>query len=141
MVINVSNDTDYIVNIKKISKIIKQIIKEEYRDGDFELNIFLTDNKTIEEYNSKYRGKSTPTDVLSFEYGLKEETIGDIVISIEMIKEQAKNFNNTFEEEFFYILIHGVLHILGYNHTDTDDQEGEMFKIQNKYFKKFYEEG
>ncbi|MDK2946166.1 rRNA maturation RNase YbeY [Geotoga petraea] len=141
MVINVSNNTDNFVNIKKINKIVKQIIKEEYQDGNFELNIFLTDNKTIEEYNSKFRGKSIPTDVLSFEYGLKEEIIGDIVISIEMIKEQAKNFNNTFEEEFFYILIHGVLHILGYDHTNTDDQEEEMFKIQNKYFKKYYEEG
>jgi len=141
MVINVNNNTDNFVNIKKIKKIVKQIIKEEYQDGNFELNIFLTDNKTIEEYNSKFRGKSIPTDVLSFEYGLKEEIIGDIVISIEMIKEQAKNFNNTFEEEFFYILIHGVLHILGYDHTNTDDQEEEMFKIQNKYFKKYYEEG
>jgi len=141
MVINVSNNPDNFVNIKKINKIVKQIIKEEYQDGNFELNIFLTDNKTIEEYNSKFRGKSIPTDVLSFEYGLKEEIIGDIVISIEMIKEQAKNFNNTFEEEFFYILIHGVLHILGYDHTNTDDQEEEMFKIQNKYFKKYYEEG
>lgn len=141
MVININNQTEQDINIEKTGRIIKEIIKEEYKDGNFELNILLTDNKTIKEYNSNYRGKSAPTDVLSFEYGLKEKIIGDIVISIEKIKEQSKSFNNTFEEEFFYILIHGVLHILGYNHSETDDQEEEMFKIQNKYFKKYYEEG
>jgi probable rRNA maturation factor len=141
MVINIDNQTEQEVNIEKINKIVKKVITEEYKDGDFELNILLTDNKTIKEYNSNYRGKSVPTDVLSFEYGLKEKIIGDIVISIEKIEEQSKSFNNSLEEEFFYILIHGVLHILGYDHTDTDDQEEEMFKIQNNYFKRYYEEG
>lgn len=141
MIINVTNQTNEVINIKKVNEISKKIIIEEFEDGEFELNIFLTDNKTITEYNSNYRGKSTPTDVLSFEYGLKEKIIGDIVISIERIKEQAKSFDNSFEEEFFYILIHGILHILGYDHNETDDKKEKMFEIQNKYYKKYYEEG
>jgi len=141
MIINITNQTNEVINIKKVNEISKKIIIEEFEDGEFELNIFLTDNKTITEYNSNYRGKSTPTDVLSFEYGLKEKIIGDIVISIERIKEQAKSFDNSFEEEFFYILIHGILHILGYDHNETDDKKEKMFEIQNKYYKKYYEEG
>ena len=141
MIININNQIDEEVNIEKIENVCKKIILEEYQDGDFELNILLSDNETIKEYNSNFRGKSTPTDVLSFEYGLKENIIGDIVISIERIKEQAENFNNSFEEEFFYILIHGVLHILGYNHKETDEKEEKMFEIQKKYFNKYYEEG
>lgn len=141
MTININNQTKKEINEKKIERIVKYIIKEEFKDGDFELNILLTDNQTIEKYNLNYRGKSGPTDVLSFEYGLKEKIIGDIVISVEQINNQSKQFNNTFEEEFFFILIHGVLHILGYEHTDTYNQEEEMFKIQNKYFKKYFQEG
>ncbi len=61
---------------------------------------------------------------MSFAYGLNEEVIGDIVVSVETIDKQSTEFGNSFEEEFFYILIHGVLHIVGYDH-ETSEQDAK----------------
>ncbi|WP_240739208.1 rRNA maturation RNase YbeY [Marinitoga lauensis] len=63
--------------------------------------------------------------------------MGDIIISVERIEEQAPEFGNTFEEEFFYILIHGILHICGYDHIEENEKR-EMFKLQDKYFKELF---
>ncbi len=94
----------------------------------------ITNDNTIKEYNI-YRGKNEPTDVLSFAYGLDEEVIGDIVVSVETIDRQCMEFGNSFEEEFFYILIHGVLHIVGYDHETSDQDAQTMFELQDNYFK------
>lgn len=135
MKINVINDQNIKkVNIKKIKEVVKTVLKQEIGDKDFEINILLTDDNTIKEYNI-YRGREEPTDVLSFAYGLDENIIGDIVISIETIDKQSAEFGNTFEEEFFYILIHGVLHVVGYDHETSDQDAIKMFELQENYFK------
>ncbi|HOP24985.1 MAG TPA: rRNA maturation RNase YbeY [Defluviitoga sp.] len=135
MKINVINDQNIKkVNIKKIKEVVKTVLKQEIGDKDFEINILLTDDNTIKEYNI-YRGREEPTDVLSFAYGLDENIIGDIVISVETIDKQSTEFGNTFEEEFFYILIHGVLHVVGYDHETSDQDAIKMFELQENYFK------
>ncbi|KLO25071.1 MULTISPECIES: rRNA maturation RNase YbeY [unclassified Marinitoga] len=125
------------IDIKKVENITKKVLLSEIGDEDYELNIVITDNETIKEYNEKYRNKIGPTDVLSFEYGVNEDIIGEIIISVEKIKEQAPEFNNTFEEEFFYILIHGILHICGYDHLKEEEKK-KMFKIQDEYYKNLF---
>ncbi|KLO21029.1 rRNA maturation factor [Marinitoga sp. 1197] len=125
------------IDIKKVENITKKVLLSEIGEGDYELNIVITDNETIKEYNEKYRNKIGPTDVLSFEYGVNEDIIGEIIISVEKIKEQAPEFNNTFEEEFFYILIHGILHICGYDHLKEEEKK-KMFKIQDEYYKNLF---
>jgi probable rRNA maturation factor len=132
--INVINQQDLRkIDSKKIKDIAKKLLLNEVGEGNFELNILITDDKSISEYN-KYRGKSTPTDVLSFSYGLNEPVIGDIVISVERIEKQAPDFGNSFEEEFYYILIHGLLHIVGYDHENSEEDAKKMFEVQDQYF-------
>jgi len=138
MTINLNNKTEKEIDNKKVNEIIKDIVNdfiEEYSKKI--INILITDDSEIEEFNRKYRNKEGPTDVLSFEYGLDEEVIGEIIISIDSIKKNAKELNETFDEEFYYILIHGVLHILGYDHIE-DEEAHEMDKLQDEYYDKLF---
>lgn len=111
---------------------IKKILEIEKIEGDrpFYMSIFLTNNEIIQGVNRDFRGKDSPTDVISFAYHETEDfdigpydTLGDIVISLERVEEQAKDYNHSFEREFYYVLTHGVLHILGYDHLEEEDKK------------------
>jgi len=91
--------------------------------------------------NKKYRKKNKTTDVLSFsinegDHFFNSEELGDIFVSIPQIRKQAKERGLAFKDEFFRMLIHGILHLLGFDHI-TEKQEREMFALQEKYLKKF----
>jgi probable rRNA maturation factor len=138
----IQNNTPKKIEKSKLTSIVDKVIRAELGDRDIgTLNILLTDDSEIESINKKFRHKDEPTDVLSFQYGLEEETIGDIVISLDRISEQAAGFENSFEEELYYILIHGVLHVLGYTHHGYDDEGEEIFDLQRDYYTRFVEEG
>lgn len=137
MEIVVQNRTKREINLNELKELVSKVLKEELEtlpEGD--LNIILTDDIEIASLNEKYRHKDGPTDVLSFEYGLREPVIGDIVISLDTIERQATEFGETFHEELIYILIHGVLHILGYDHIEDDDAQ-IMDEKHDKYFNNF----
>lgn len=111
---------------------IKKILEIEEIEGDrpFYMSIFLTNNEIIQGVNRDFREKDSPTDVISFAYHETEDfdigpydTLGDIVISLERVEEQAKDYNHSFEREFYYVLTHGVLHILGYDHLEEEDKK------------------
>ncbi|MBQ3437877.1 MAG: rRNA maturation RNase YbeY [Fusobacterium sp.] len=111
---------------------IKKILEIEKIEGDrpFYMSIFLTNNEIIQGVNRDFREKDSPTDVISFAYHETEDfdigpydTLGDIVISLERVEEQAKDYNHSFEREFYYVLTHGVLHILGYDHLEEEDKK------------------
>lgn len=115
-----------------LKQYIKEILKSEEVTSDkpFYLSIMLTDNKSIQVINRDYRGKDSPTDVISFAYHETEDfdigpydVLGDIIISLERVEEQRIEYNHSFEREFFYVLTHGVLHILGYDHIDEEDKK------------------
>jgi len=119
---------------KKYKKIIKYIINKGYKDLQLQelmiISIVLMDNQGVQELNKKYRNIDKPTDVLSFENDSDIYEIGDIFISIDKIIEQAKELKHSTEFELSYIVVHGFLHCLGYNHIiDTD--EIEMTEKQN----------
>ena len=90
-----------------------------------EIGIVLTDDREIKELNRKYRKINRPTDVLSFASrdGIKIETtadiLGDVVISIQTAKKQAKEFRHSLKYEIFRLLVHGVLHLCGYEHEQV----------------------
>jgi len=103
---------------------------------DFDLGILLTNNDTIQEYNKEYRKKDKPTDVLSFPFyeGLvpgekiepcceDEMILGDLVISLEYVKEDAAKWDETFEQRMQTLLIHGICHLLGYDHEKDEEYE------------------
>lgn len=98
---------------------------------DYELGVLLVDNKTIATLNKEYRGVDAVTDVLSFSMLEEEEFLdfnendeilaGDIIISMEKVAEQAEEYGHSYKREFAYLLLHGVLHILGYTHDGDED--------------------
>ncbi|MGB9620865.1 MAG: rRNA maturation RNase YbeY [Brevinematia bacterium] len=120
------------------NSLIKQIadytLKTQNKDN-VEMSIVLCDNKEMKEYNSTYRGKDYPTDVLSFVDGERIGRyiyLGDIIISIDKVIEQSKEFEVEPEEEFVRLLVHGILHLIGYDHETSEEDEKIMMEIQDK---------
>ncbi len=98
-----------------------------------ELSILVTGDEDIRELNRKYRGKDKPTDVLSFPMG--EEfggrlILGDIVISLDTAQRQAEELGDTLESVVEKLLIHGIVHLLGYNHEIGGEEEERFRKLE-----------
>ena len=94
------------------------------------LNIVIVDNKKIQEINKEYRNKDAVTDVISFAFEEVKDVeyddirfLGEIYISYERCKEQAKEFNHSVRREFSYLAVHGLLHLLGYDHMNEEDKK------------------
>lgn len=126
------------ISLKKINKIIFFVLKKEKVVGDISLH-FIGD-KRMKTLNSLHRHKKSTTDVLSFasrenkiKYDSKED-IGDIFIDVPHIKRQARVWKENFETEMVRMIIHGILHILGYDHVKKNDAN-EMFAKQENYLK------
>jgi len=104
------------------------------------VSIILTDNETIHEINLEYRGKDKPTDVISFAYrdepfpapdNIAEE-LGDIYISLEKAIGQAAEYEVTLQAEMKRLLIHGILHLLGYDHEKSPEDEKKMQDFEER---------
>ena len=107
-----------------------------HKSEDYELSILLTNDEHIAELNLEYRNIGSPTDVLAFpmllndDYSLIDSKIlGDVVISLETAERQAKTEQHTFADEIAFLTVHGILHLLGYDHHTPDDAK-EMFNKQ-----------
>jgi len=96
-----------------------------------ELSIAIVDDEKIKALNKKYLNKDRITDVLAFDYG-------EIIICLDQAKRQAKELNLSTEQELAILLIHGILHLAGYNDRIKKDKE-KMFKQQNKTFKEVWQ--
>ena|SRR5699024_6791575 len=131
--------TEYITLLEEI---ITFAAKKENVTQEAEVSINFVNNKEIQELNRNYRQKDQPTDVISFalqepvdgELDIVGENIplvlGDIVISVEKVEEQAKEYNHLFERELCFLAVHGFLHLLGYDHMSEKDEK-EMFQKQD----------
>lgn len=122
--IAVNNQQDLVEVDDKLINFLKGIVNciadlEGVKTG--EVSFALVDNTIIRELNKKYRDKDLPTDVLSFP--LDEEIWGDIVISTDKVREQAAEFGHSQEREMGYLAVHGVLHLLGYDHLTPEDKK------------------
>ena len=122
---------------KTIKKVIEKCFKEErIENSKLCLTITLTNPQNIREINKEYRNVDKETDVLSFPMFEKEEleekikkqafehedVLGDIVISIKRVEEQAKEYGHSFERELSYMLVHGFYHLMGYDHIEEADK-------------------
>tara|TARA_B100001094_G_scaffold125504_1_gene121535 strand:- start:68315 stop:68767 length:453 start_codon:yes stop_codon:yes gene_type:complete len=94
-----------------------------------ELNLIFVDSESMKELNENHLGKSEPTDVLAFPLDSVDTTpsetpilLGDVIICPEKAEENAQLQNKTFEEEIALLVLHGILHILGYDHAHTDEK-------------------
>ena len=108
-------------------------IASKYTKKDIEL--IITDNDDIRQINALHRGIDKATDVLSFPYEkMKNAPLGTIVISVDKVKEIANDLGHTEQEEFTLLFIHGLLHLLGYDH---EIDNGEMRKEEEKLIRAF----
>lgn len=104
---------------EKIIKVISDGIKEEK-----EVSLILVDIDEIHRMNKEYRGLDRPTDVISFEEDDEEDDtyLGDIFICIEKVYEQAISYGHSNEREFAFLLVHGILHLSGFDHMKKEDE-------------------
>jgi probable rRNA maturation factor len=131
-VIEVNNLTAVRIKKDSLKKIAAKVLKAEKKRIS-ELSIALVGQKLIKKLNRKYRRKNKATDVLSFSGELNE-----IVICPKEVKKNAERFNSIFEKELAQVLIHGVLHLLGYDHEATKKEARKMVKKQENYLKLFF---
>ena len=120
------------------------VVGKIYGVENCELSITLTDDKNIHALNKKFRGVDRPTDVLSFAFresdepevfGADFEILGDVIISLERAKFQAEEFGHSFLREIIFLEVHGLLHLLGYDHIQEEERqemETEQRFIMNK---------
>jgi probable rRNA maturation factor len=120
-------------NPGRIRKRLISILKE-LDSPEGELSILFTGNAEIKKLNMRYRKKNSATDVLSFPSGTGPgpDTLGDIVISMPVAKAQAKMAGWPLEKELIFLLIHGLLHLLGFDHELGPRQAREMADMQKK---------
>jgi probable rRNA maturation factor len=127
---------------KLLSTVYKRVLEDMNMDDNYEASVILTDNGEIRELNREHRGIDSPTDVLSFpmrnyddlgnsceediedmDMDTGEIVLGDIVISLERADEQSKDYGHSFEREISFLMVHGMLHLLGYDHIEEDDRK------------------
>ena len=105
------------------------IIKNEILGKKYSLSIACVDEKTSRKINREYRGKDKPTNILSFSL---RKNMGEIILCPAVIKREAKSFNRTFPKFLGFLVIHGMLHLKGYEHSST------MEELEQKYDQKYF---
>ena len=126
----------------RIKKAARAALRYEHFTKDTILSITFTDNAGIRALNREYRQKDSATDVLSFPmYTMRDGDVpendmaaelGDIVLSLERAGEQAAEYGHSFERETAFLTVHSVLHLLGYDHEKSEEEEEDMFRRQRE---------
>ena len=121
-------------HIKNVLTFAMRELKPNLKNDSFYLSVLITNNFEISKINLKYRNKNLPTNVLSFPQDeermifdeIPSKILGDIVLSLEKIKIESVELNKPFKNHLTHILIHGLLHLLGYNHQN--DKEAKIME-------------
>ena len=127
---------------KSYDKIVERVLQKCYEeekllDSKLIITITFTTPEQIHKINKEYRQVDRPTDVLSFPMFEKDEldekiksgdfpyedVLGDVIISIEKVREQAEEYGHSFERELSYMLVHGFYHLMGYDHIEEEDKK------------------
>ncbi|MTT33269.1 rRNA maturation RNase YbeY [Terrilactibacillus sp. BCM23-1] len=135
---------------KLISELLEHAKETLQIEGDCELSLTFVDNDRIQAINAEYRDKDQPTDVISF--ALEEldddevsiidpnleapRVLGDIIVSIPKARVQAQSYEHSFDRELGFLVIHGLLHLLGYDHMTESDAK-KMFTLQEDILSSF----
>lgn len=135
--ITITNETDECVDETLLNKVAAYALKSENVNNGV-VNIIIVDNKKIREINKEYRGIDKETDVISFALEdddtfikLPIRVLGDIYISIDKVKVQALEYGHSLKREICFLVVHGILHLLGYDHMNISDEK-VMFSKQDK---------
>lgn len=135
--IGIFNETqEKIENLEVLEPLLTYALEVENVDN-LEFNVIIINNEEIHKINKEYRGIDRPTDVISFaledykdiKYENDYRVLGDIYISIDKVKEQAKEYGHSEKRELAFLAVHGLLHLLGYDHMEKEDEK-VMFSKQ-----------
>ena len=133
----INDEYGYQEDYSYLDGVIKRTLeKEEALNSIF--SIIFIDNEQIRKINATYRGIDRETDVISFafedakdDFSLTKRVLGDIYISIPKMQEQAKSYGHSEKRELAFLTVHGLLHLLGYDHQ-TPEEEEKMFGLQKE---------
>ena len=145
-----SNDQDKFTVDESLENLVYKAVRGalEFEEVDFDCEVSVTfiDNEGIRSLNNEYRNKDSATDVLSFRmYAFTEDDmpdtdfsveLGDIVLSLERAAEQAEEFGHSYEREVAFLTVHSVLHLLGYDHELSEEDDLDMRERQRKIMEK-----
>ena len=143
MVLCIENETDFSISSElneTLHRIATFALCKEYGTDNFEISLLLVHDDEIQRMNQGFRQIDAATDVLSFplyEAGEPFEKIspialGDIVISVDRAKEQAASFEHSLTREICFLVVHGLLHLMGYDHEKSPADETVMFQKQDE---------
>lgn len=120
-----------------IIKWIEGVVRDEKKIlGD--INFILTNDKSLLEFNIKFLNTDTYTDIITFLLSEEPEVIsGDVYISVERVQENAKKFYVSQDEELRRVLVHGILHLVGYNDVSASDKR-RMTSLENRFLKNYF---
>ncbi len=128
--IDLDNQTDVDIDISELETIVNDLTSKS-------IELIFLRNKQMQELNKKHRKIDKATDVLSFplEFDISNIPLGSIIISIDFVEEKAKKYNHSFKNELKLLFIHGLLHLLGFNHEidngEHREKEEELIKKYN----------
>ncbi|MFK7781576.1 rRNA maturation RNase YbeY [Psychroserpens sp.] len=120
----ISNEQNFAVWISEV------IASEDCRLG--EINYIFCNDNYLHDINLKYLNHDTLTDIISFDYSVGKELHGDIYISVDRVKENAKYFNVEFKEELKRVMVHGVLHYCGYK--DKSEEDKSIMRLKEDFY-------
>ena len=132
--IEINNLTDFSLDEEFLKKTAEKVLKEENVE-DFRLSVAFIENEEMRKINKQYLKKDYPTDVLSF---LEESDFGEIVICPQEVKKNTEKIDGVFKKELCRVLIHGVLHLLGYDHEKSVKDANMMDKKEKQYLKNIF---
>ena len=119
---------------RKIKEWLNAIAFEENNKIE-NLNFLIVDDKRMIHFNKTYLNHNYPTDIITFNTSENKKISGDIIISLERVEENAKEYKVGLEEELWRVMAHGLLHLLGYNDKSKEEKE-KMRKKENYYLNK-----
>jgi rRNA maturation RNase YbeY len=132
--ISFNYETDFVLEDDKniIRWIRSVIVSEKFIEGD--INYIFCDDDYLHKINIDFLNHDSFTDIISFDYSIGKKLQGDIFISVERVKENAKEFSTSFQEEIHRVMVHGILHYCGYK-DKTDEEVMQMRSKENFYLK------
>ena len=140
--IEINNLTNFAVDKQSFLQVAKKVLLGENR-GTQTLSLAFVSKEEIKKLNKKFRKKNKATDVLAFgeisnfQFPISKKNLGEIVICPEVVKENAKKYKTAVRQEMMKVFIHGILHLLGYEHEKSKKEAEMMAEKEKKYLDNF----